>query len=156
MSSKIDWKQKYQELRSKYLNAVDVAFRLGVQEGMRNAEIQQLQTQLQEAQAQAQAAMAASSQPPIGEDGMPVDDQGTPVDDQGMPVEEEMVDASEGEGEGEGDELDQSINELEGLVKKEKKINVTELMKSIHKPGKIQKSEDSEKQKKIEELLKKM
>jgi uncharacterized protein involved in exopolysaccharide biosynthesis len=152
MSSKIDWKQKYQELRSKYLNAVDVAFRLGVQEGMRNAEIQQLQTQLQEAQAQAQAAMAAASQPPMGADGAPVDEQGMPVDEQGMPVEEEMVDANEGE----GDELDQSINELEGLVKKEKKINVTQLMKSIHKSNKTVKPEDSEKQKKIEELIKKM
>jgi hypothetical protein len=160
MSNKIDWKQKYVELRAKYLNAVDVAFRLGVQEGMRNAEIQQLQTQLQEAQAQAQAAMAAAQQPPMGGEGMPVDEQGMPVEgmEGEIPVDEEGMPVEGMEEEG-GGELDQSIDELEGLVKKEKKLDVTSLMKSIHKNknSNIASSKDiSEKEKKIEEILKKI
>ena len=39
MSSKINWKQKYFELRSKYMSAIDVSFRLGFEEGQKQAEL---------------------------------------------------------------------------------------------------------------------
>ena len=46
MAGKVDYKQKYEGLRSKYMNAIDVAFRLGVEEGARNAEMEALQQQV--------------------------------------------------------------------------------------------------------------
>lgn len=52
----IDYKNKYKELKLKFKETVDLAFRMGVEEGMRQGQVQQA------AQAQAEAA-AAQGQP---------------------------------------------------------------------------------------------
>lgn len=132
MNSKIDWKNKYQELRSKYLNAIDVAFKMGVEEGMRNAEMEQLQQQVADMeQEQAMAEEAAM----MGGEGM-VDEAGMPIEGEEMPMDEEMpMEGMEGEElpQEEGDDMGQSIDELESFVKKEKPFDARKLMKSIHK-----------------------
>lgn len=160
MASKVDWKQKYYELRSKYMQAVDVAFRLGMQEGQKAAELQNLQMQLQEAQ---QAAMMAEQQ---GGGGMPGEElppeeammgEGELPPEEEAPLEEdeEIVGPEEG-----SDKLGESIDELEGLVaKNEKDFDFTSVLKKFHQlnaDDTIQKDElKTKKEKKIANILKK-
>lgn len=101
--SKVDWKQKYLELRSKYINSIDVAFRHGFEEGYNKSKVEMMEMQLQ--QAQEAAAMAAQAAPAMGEE---------------MPAEEG------------GDPLVQSIDELEQYVKHEKP-DFESLLKSAYK-----------------------
>jgi hypothetical protein len=152
MASKVDWKQKYYELRSKYMQAVDVAFRLGMQEGQKAAELQNLQMQLQEAQ---QAAMMAGGGGMPGEEMPPEEMPPEEAMEEEMPPEEAMA-AEEG-----GDELGQSIDELEGLVAKNegKEFDFTSILKKFHqfdKEENLQKDESkAKKQDKINKILKK-
>lgn len=154
MASKVDWKQKYYELRSKYMQAVDVAFRLGMQEGQKAAELQVLQMQLQEAQ---QAAMMAEQQGGGGMPGEELPPEEAMMGEEEVPLEEgeEIVSPEEG-----GDELGESINELEGLVaKNEKDFDFTSVLKKFHQlntDDAIQKDESkTKKEKKIAKILKK-
>jgi len=167
MASKVDWKQKYYELRSKYMQAVDVAFRLGMQEGQKTAELQVLQMQLEEAQ---QAAMMAAQQ---GGGGMPGEELppeeammggGEELPPEEAMMGEEEIPLEEGEEivgpEESGDELGESINELEGLVaKNEKDFDFTSVLKKFHQlntDDAIQKDESkTKKEKKIAKILKK-
>lgn len=169
MAGKVDWKQKYFELRSKYLNAIDVGFRLGIEEGKRTAEMENMQMQLQQAQQQAAAAAAAGGGAPMGGGEMPPEEamagggEMSPEEEAAM-MGEEIVSplpeegGEEGEAEGGGDELDASIDELESYVaKKEKDIDFSKLMKSFHKSqAKTNNKEKSDdKHKKINSILKK-
>lgn len=92
----IDYKMKYKELKLKFKETVDLAFRLGVTEGMRQGELQQAQ----QAMASAQQA-AAGAQP-----GQPGEEGAAPG--QEMP----------GQGPADGSELDQHIGTLEGMLQK--------------------------------------
>jgi len=157
---KTDWKSKYFELRSKHINAIDVSFRLGFQEGLKAAELQNMQMQLQQAQ---QAAMAAppGGMPPGGEvppeeaiaqEGqMPPEEGGGEVP---APEEAEVVGEEGGEG---SDELGSSIDELEQYVSKNEKIDFNKMMKSLHKSNVQPKnsSDMSARHKKAEDILKK-
>jgi hypothetical protein len=134
MSNKIDWKEKYMELRSKYINSIDVAFRHGYAEGYEKAKMELMEMQLQ--QAQEAAAMAAQNPQPQVDGGVPVEEGGEEMGSQEM----------EGQG---NDPLIQSIEELEQYVKNEKKPNFSGLFKSMYK------SESSEKKPVEEEDLKK-
>lgn len=91
----IDYKMKYKELKLKFKETVDLAFRLGIQEGMRQGELQQAQQAQADAQAMQQAAIGG--QP--GEEGAPGQD---------MP----------GQGPSDGSELDQHIGTLESMLQK--------------------------------------
>jgi hypothetical protein len=167
-NKKTDWKSKYYELRSKHINAIDVSFRLGFQEGLKTAEIQFMQMQLQQAQQQAaaaasmgggqmppEAAMGGEEMPPeaaMGGEGMPPEGQIPPEAAMGgeeMPPEEMEED--------QGDELGASIDELEKMVSKNEKIDFSKMLKSFHKSktAKQAASELSDKHKKIEEIIKK-
>lgn len=152
MSSKIDWKSKYKELHSKYMNALDVSFRLGFQEGQRQAEMEMLQQQVADMQQQAAAAEEAAM---MGEEGqLPPEEGGMPMEgEEGLPMEEMAEEGMEEMPMEEGDELDQSIDELEGFVKKEK-FDALKLMKKLHKSEpKSSNEEKSEKQKKIDKMF---
>lgn len=124
--SKIDWKLKYKELRSKYMNAIDVSYRLGFEEGLKQAQMDSMQQQMQDMQ---QQMMAAAQQPPMGAEG----DVPPEMTQEGGDVPPEMMQEEGGEEgqQGGGDELDQSMDELEGYVKSEE--NIKDIMKSIHK-----------------------
>jgi hypothetical protein len=176
---KTDWKSKYYELRSRHINAMDISFRLGFQEGLKTAELQNMQIQLQQAQQVAAAGMAGGGMPPemggapaAGEmppemgGGMPPEAmggemppeamEGAPEGAEGAPVEEgEEIPAEEEEPE--GNELDVSISELESLVSKNEKIDFSKMLKSLHKSNNNKKnvSELSERHKKIDDIMKK-
>lgn len=91
MLKSIDYKQKYQELKLKFKDTVDLCFRLGVEQGLQQAQIQQAQQQQADAQAQ-QAAMMG--QDPNAQPG------------QEMPGQEPS----------DGSELDSHISTLEGML----------------------------------------
>lgn len=136
MNKKTDWKQKYYELRSKYMNALDVSYRLGVQEGAKMAKLQQM-----EADAAAAREMEMN-QDPNQIPGMEGENPNIPPQEPGMEGEGAPVDSSQ--------ELDSAIGELESYVKSEKgSEHLTNLLKNFHK----NKSENSKE--KDEETLKK-
>ena len=142
-NKKTDWKSKYYELRSRHINAIDVSFRLGFQEGVKASELQNMQMQMQQAQQAAAAGMGGGGEmPPEAMGGAPEGGEG----------EEEMA-----EEEPEGDELDSSISELESLVSKKEKIDFSKMLKSLHKSGANKKnnSELSEKHKVVDDIIKK-
>jgi hypothetical protein len=81
-----DYKLKYRDLKLKFHDAVDVAFRLGYEQGANEAQMKQAQ--------------AAAAQP-----GMP-----------GQPSEEAGAPMAPGQEPSDGSELDQHINTLEGML----------------------------------------
>jgi len=166
-NKKTDWKSKYYELRSRHINAIDVSFRLGFQEGVKASELQNMQMQMQQAQQAAAAGMSGGGEmPPETMGGAPETGGEMPPEAMGgeMPPEA-MGGAPEGEGdeeemaeeEPEGDELDSSISELESLVTKKEKIDFSKMLKSLHKSGANKKnnSELSEKHKVVDDIIKK-
>lgn len=108
----VNWKSKYLELKSKYMSAVDASYRLGIQEGIQQAQVQQVQDQAAQQQADEQA--AAQGQP--GQDG-----QGQPGQS-GQDGTEQAPDSEHPQ----GSELDQHISQLEGMLGKTE-LNIDDL-----------------------------
>lgn len=148
MDSKVNWKAKYMELRSKYMNAIDVSFRLGFEEGKKQSDMEAAQMQLQ----QMQEAAAMGGQPGM-ESGEPLpEESGEPGMEGGQELPPEAMAA-----EGGGDELDASIDELEQYVKSEEgKRDYAKLLKSFHNK-KIQYKYESkdDRSRKLNSILKK-
>lgn len=92
-----DWKLKYQDLKLKFHDSVDLAFRLGMEQGLQQAQVQQAQQAQVDAQAQ-QAAMMG------GQPGQPGQDPNA------MPGQEQS----------DGSELDQHIGQLESMLQSSK------------------------------------
>lgn len=124
--SEVNWKLKYAELKAKYMSAVDMAFRLGVEEGMKQSQLDQAAQQQADAQAQ-QGAMAGgdpndpsaqsqnnNSAPGTPDQGEGPDKSGAPSVQPGAVQAEPMADSEHPE----GSELDQHIATLEGMLKK--------------------------------------
>lgn len=118
MSAEINYKNKYMELRSKYMNDLDMAFRLGFEQGTQQAQ----QDQAMQAQAEQQQLdqMAASGGMP-GQPGQPGQEGGAPGQEQpgqpgapGQPPGAEAQDPMAGQ----PSELDQHISKLEGMIAK--------------------------------------
>lgn len=135
MAGEINYKQKYMELKAKYMGAVDMAFRLGVEEGMKQSQLDQANQQLADAQAQ-QEAMAggdpSGGQPPgMGGEAPDTNNNGAPgvpspgggpdksgaASVQAPPAGPAGVPMKESENP-QGSELDQHISTLEGMLKK--------------------------------------
>lgn len=113
--SEVNYKIKYQELKMKFMNSVDTAFRLGYEQGMKDSQLQEMQNQ----QAQAQEAMSAQNGAPGSEESAPEGEQpGSEENEQEHPN---------------GSELDQHIAKLEGMLGKSEFSPETqeELKKSI-------------------------
>ena len=102
-----DWKLKYNDLKLKFHDAVDVSFRLGYEAGAQGAQLQQAQQDQADAQAQEQAAMGQQ----------PGQDPNSPGSPDGS----------------DGSELDQHIGTLEGMLGQSKPGSVEQagLQKSI-------------------------
>jgi len=98
--AEINWKSKYTELKAKYMNAVDAAFRIGMEQGMQQAQMQQMQDQAAQQQAAEQGDQG-------GQDGQP-GQEGAPQEG-GQPQDSEHP---------QGSELDQHISTLEGMLGK--------------------------------------
>ena len=107
MSGRIDYKQKYQELKNRFMSSIDSAWRDGFENGLQQAQLDQAAQQ----QAQAdQMAMAANGQPQPGQPG-----------EEGAAPGEEAEQGETGQPQSQnpnGDELDQHIQKLEGMLGK--------------------------------------
>jgi len=105
-----DYKAKYKDLKTKFQSTVDLAFRLGVEAGLQQSQLDQAAQQVQDANAMAQAA-AGGQQPgqpgQPGEEAAPGEEAGAP-EQPGQPVSQNPN----------GDELDQHISKLEGMLGK--------------------------------------
>ena len=159
----LDWKVKYLDIRSKLKEATDVAYRLGYERGMKDgtqaAAMQQMQQQQQMQQAMMQG--GPGGQPGDEQGGMPPggDEQGMPpggdeqggmspgMQDQGAPPPEAMGDEQG------GSELDQHINELQGLVQKGEKPSVLDIRKAVQALAGLRKNQKSVWQKKAEKII---
>ena len=106
MSQKLDWEARYKDLLNKYLKFGDMAFKMGIEEGMRKSEIQSL--------AEDQAEIA-EEEAMFGEE--------VPMEE-GLPMEEGME---------EGTELDSHIGELEGMVAKGEKPSFVDIRNLVSK-----------------------
>lgn len=97
--SEINYKAKYEALKLKFMNAVDMAYRLGFEDGAKQSQMDQMmQAQQQQAELEQQAAAGG-----MGE---------------GAPGEEQPQEAAPDSAHPDGSELDQHIAELEGLLGK--------------------------------------
>jgi hypothetical protein len=157
-----DWKIKYLDIRSKLKEATDVAYRLGMEAGLKQGA-QQAQMQQMQQQQQMQQAMMGGGQPgqpgqdqggmPPGADGQdqgqmpPGMDGGGDESQMGAPAPEEMGDAQG------GSELDQHINELQGLVSKGEKPSVLDIRKAVQAIAGIRKSQKNVWSKKSEKII---
>ncbi len=150
MAGEINYKQKYQELKAKYMNAVDMAFRLGVEEGMKQSQLDQANQQL----AQAQAAQQGMGGDPSGGQpgGMPGEE--SPTNNNGAPgapsgggpdksgaASVQPPPAGPASENPQGSELDQHIEKLESMVAKSEQLDVTDLKKAIEDLKSLQKSQ---------------
>lgn len=123
--SNVNYKDKYLQLRQRFEESVDVAFRLGYEQGAQAAQMQQMQDQAQQMADQQAAEAQAAAQGGIGPDGQPVgggapgqegEQPGAQIQDDSRGVGQQAA-GSGGLNAG-GSELDQHIGELEGLMAK--------------------------------------
>lgn len=129
MSAEINYKNKYLALRGKYMNDLDMAFRLGFEQGQQQAQqdqamqAQQEQAQMDQMMAQAQGGGAPGQEG--GESG-----EAAP----GQPSEAPM----EGAG---GSELDQHIAKLESMINGAPGGASEEIQKSLQSLKALRKAE---------------
>lgn len=132
-----DYKKKYLELRTKYINDLDAAFRLGVEAGAQQAQQQQTldsETKMHEEKMQTQQIQAG------GLAGGASPEEGTPSE--GAPQQPGM----DAQAHQQGSELDQHIGKLEGMLGSDKN---PEIQKSLNAIVSLRKS-----QKEAEEMKK--
>lgn len=109
--SVIDYETKYKNLKAKYLNTVDLAWRLGYEEGLKEAQTDQAQQ------------MAQMAQMPQEEDNQESEAQ-----------EAETQEAAEQNAAPQEDELGKHIEKLEGMLGKSEfsGVDVVELKKTLN------------------------
>ncbi len=107
MSAEINYKSKYMELRSRYMNDLDMAFRLGFEQGGQQEQQNQMMQQQQQAQEVEMAAAQGQAQGAPGE--------GQPGQPQDPGMDQNPASASENPN---GSELDQHIAKLETMIAK--------------------------------------
>lgn len=131
----INYKNKYMALRAKYMEDLDMAFRIGMEQGVQQAQQDQMAQQQADAMAMEQAAAAGMGGDPNQPPGQP--GEGQPP---GQPGQNPM--------EGQPTELDQHISQLEGMLgsakpseEPEAKANLDNLKKSLESIKAIRKAE---------------
>lgn len=119
MSNQINYKQKYQELKMKFMESVDAAFRLGFEQGAVQAQQDQMMMQQQQ---QAEAQQNAIGQG-NGAEGSPAgaEQQANPNGGQIGDMEPDSENPA-------GSELDQHIAKLESMLKAETPANPADLI----------------------------
>jgi hypothetical protein len=134
----LDYKSKYIELRSKFIKTSERFYRLGMEEGLKQGQLQAQQEQMA-MQQQQQEMMAQGVDPETGQPMQP------PMDENGMPMEDQQAEMMQEDPEmmqeEQGSELDQHISELENLVKKGEKPGVVELRKAVKTITDLRKSQ---------------
>ncbi len=138
----LDYKQKYREIRTKMMEAVDVSFRLGYEEGLKEGEMQAQQMQMQQqAEAEALAAQQGGINPETGQPINPAAAEEGMVEGEIDPETGEELPPEEMGGMEAGTELDSHINELEGLVQKGEKPSIMDMRKAVIKISDIRKAQ---------------
>jgi NADH dehydrogenase/NADH:ubiquinone oxidoreductase subunit G len=145
----LDYRAKYKEMRAQLIKSSDLAFRLGYEQGMKDAQVENMQMQMQQQAEQAaqQAAMMQGGQP--GQEGEPMSEEEAAMQEQGgAPQDEQDMEQAPMEDEqemvqGQGTELDNHINELESLVAKGQKPTVTDLRKAVEALSDLRKNQKS-------------
>lgn len=150
MAGEVNWKAKYRELKAKYMESVDMAFRLGFEQGGQQAQQDQaMQQQQQQAELEQAAAAGMNGGGPDGAPGGPP----------GAPGKQPQVDDGSGgptmpagPGKGiespeqqdsqhpDGSELDQHIAKLEGMLGKSEELDVNVLKETVNNLKSLQKS----------------
>lgn len=142
----LDYKSKYKEMRMKLLESTDMAYRLGYEAGMREAQTQAMGQQLEQANAQMMQA----------QQGMQMDENGNPIDPSMQdPNAQVMQDPSMQGQEASPEqmsELDRHINELEQLVAKGQKPTVMDLRKTVNELSNLRKSQKTKVKENVEEI----
>ena len=139
----IDYKVRYKELKAKMLESIDVSYRLGYEQGFKEAtqeaQMAQMQQQAQQAQAMQQAAMGQD--PNMQDPNAPQDPNmqdpnmgGQQMPEMGQEEMEEQVPEQSAE-------LDQYLAELESMVSKGEKPSVIELRKTVNAISDLRKSQ---------------
>jgi hypothetical protein len=105
MPAELNWKNKYLELRSKYINDIDMAFRLGYEQGMQGAQ----QQQAQEQKTQMEQAQQLQAQGLNGDNG---EGKAPRLGDEGGEIEQ----PGQSPGTEQSSELDQHIGKLETML----------------------------------------
>lgn len=156
MSNQINYKQKYMELKQKFMESVDAAFRLGFEQGSVQAQQDQMMQQQQQAQEAEQAAAAGmgggaeGSQPgaeqmanPNGADSAVSENPAGSEFDQHIAKLESMIAKTETTPE----DLKKAVGELQSLRKsmkaseeqaremKKSQAAIPGIVKALHKPA---------------------
>lgn len=116
----IDYKKKYMDLRARFVESLDVAFRTGYEQGANEAQIQSMAQQAQQMNAMAGTQGGMPSGGPESQGGAPSPGMEQP----GMPGQPEQPEQS-------SDEMDQAISQLEELVNKSEDLSMADLKKTI-------------------------
>lgn len=114
--SQIDYKSKYMNLKAKFMNTTDLAWRLGYEQGLKDAQLDQLQQQQMQNDAMAQSQAGASQLGQESADPTKPEEQPTPISQNPN-----------------GDELDQHINKLESMLGKSEisSLEIQDLKKTL-------------------------
>jgi hypothetical protein len=140
MAGDVNWKAKYMEIKTKWMESVDVAFRLGFEEGSKQASQDNAMQQQAQAQDQMNAmpggAAGGQSPDPTQANGpaQPGDSAAAPMPGGATPKEQPKSAEPLAESEHpDGSELDQHIAQLEGMLSKSEigEQERSELMKSV-------------------------
>jgi hypothetical protein len=141
-----EWKIKYMDLKQKFLDATDTAYRLGYEQGAKEMQMDMQAQQAQQAMQQAQMAQQSA----MGGGQPPVDEQGNPIPEEemqpGMEGGEEMPPEADPEV---SQQLDDHINELESLVAKGEKPTIKDMRKVVENLVTLRKSQKQKWQGKI-------
>ena len=141
MSGEVIWKGKYNELKAKFMESVDAAFRLGFEQGAQQASqdaaMQQQQQQMEMQNASMGAPGGAPEEGPEAGDFSDQQDPQASVPPAGGQGIQPMQDSEHPD----GSELDQHIAKLESMLHKGEQVDVTALIKAINEIKGLQKSQ---------------
>ena len=124
----INYKQKYQELKMKFMESVDAAFRLGFEQGALQSQQDQVAQQDQMAQQQQMQQQAQQDQMNTVQPGQEQPEQEQPEQEQ---PEQEQPEQEQSQLDQGGSELDQHIATLESMVSNGN-AQPEEIQKALH------------------------
>lgn len=130
----IDYKSKYNQLKTQFMESVDVAWRLGFEAGKQQAQLEDIQNQ----QAQQQEMAAQQQGLPPGQGGQP--GEGGPESPEGGQESPEQAEDDTQSENPQGSELDQHIAKLESMVSKSD-VTPQDLQKALSDIRKLRKSQ---------------
>lgn len=153
MSGEVNYKKKYMELKAKFMESVEMAFRLGFEDGAKQSQqdqAMQQQQQMEQQQAAMNGAVPGQEQNPSDPNGggsVPGQDQGATMPagpgmgiQQGGPAPQGAQPMKESE-HPDGSELEQHIAKLESMISKTEDLDVGDLKKAIGDLRTLQKAQ---------------